>query len=83
MGWDGLGLVSYCLVIYCQNQSSYNSEIITVLSNRVGDVGLLISIGLLFSRGSWNIYLLNEGDLLIIFLVFLASITKSAINKVK
>lgn len=51
LGWDGLGLVSYCLVIYYQNQSSFNSGIITVLSNRVGDVGLLMSIGLLFSRG--------------------------------
>lgn len=78
LGWDGLGLVSYCLVIYYQNQSSFNSGIITVLSNRVGDVGLLMSIGLLFSRGRWNIYLLNEYDLLIIFMVFLAAITKSA-----
>lgn len=78
LGWDGLGLVSYCLVIYYQNQLSFNSGIITVLSNRVGDVGLLISIGLLLSCGSWNIFLLNEGDLLIIFMVFLASITKSA-----
>lgn len=78
LGWDGLGLVSYCLVIYYQNQSSYNSGIITVLSNRLGDVGLLISIGLLFYCGSWNTYLLNEGDLLIIFLIFFASITKRA-----
>lgn len=78
LGWDGLGLVSYCLVIYYQNQSSYNSGIITVLSNRVGDVGLLISIGLLFSCGRWNIYVLREGDLLVIFIIFLASITKRA-----
>lgn len=77
-GWDGLGLVSYCLVIYYQNQSSYNSGIITVLSNRVGDVGLLISIGLLFSCGRWNMYLLRGDNFLIILLIFLASITKRA-----
>jgi NADH-ubiquinone oxidoreductase chain 5 len=50
-GWDGLGLVSYCLVIYYQNFLSYNSGIVTVLCNRVGDVGLLIGIGLLLMKG--------------------------------
>lgn len=50
-GWDGLGLVSYCLVIFYQNYSSYNSGIVTVLSNRIGDVGLLIAIGLVIIGG--------------------------------
>lgn len=50
-GWDGLGLRSYCLVIYYQNYTSFNSGIVTVLCNRLGDVGLLIAIRLVFIHG--------------------------------
>nr|URX53636.1 NADH dehydrogenase subunit 5 [Bifiditermes sp. 2 AB-2022a] len=84
LGWDGLGLVSYCLVIYYQNVSSYNAGMLTVLSNRVGDVALLMVIAWMVNFGSWNyIYYLSylKGSFemgLISFLVVLAAMTSSA-----
>nr|YP_010363597.1 NADH dehydrogenase subunit 5 [Priotyrannus closteroides]UNZ12711.1 NADH dehydrogenase subunit 5 [Priotyrannus closteroides] len=84
LGWDGLGLVSYCLVIYYQNVKSYNAGMLTALSNRVGDVALLMSIAWMLNYGSWNyIYYLEftKNDFfmtLISYLVVLAALTKSA-----
>nr|UJG45196.1 NADH dehydrogenase subunit 5 [Ephemera vulgata] len=84
LGWDGLGLVSYCLVIYYQNVKSYNAGMLTALSNRVGDVALLMAIAWMFNFGSFNyIYYLEamKGSLemmVIGALVVLAAMTKSA-----
>nr|YP_010688283.1 NADH dehydrogenase subunit 5 [Layahima chiangi]WBR65503.1 NADH dehydrogenase subunit 5 [Layahima chiangi] len=84
LGWDGLGLVSYCLVIYYQNVKSYNAGMITALTNRVGDVALLLSIAWMLNYGSWNyIYYLecmseDYQMTIIAWLVVLAAMTKSA-----
>nr|YP_009057593.1 NADH dehydrogenase subunit 5 [Gononemertes parasita]AGZ63893.1 NADH dehydrogenase subunit 5 [Gononemertes parasita] len=60
LGWDGLGLISFCLVLYYQNFKSLVSGIITVLVNRIGDVMILLSIGWLFSFGSWSFLFLDN-----------------------
>nr|YP_010419938.1 NADH dehydrogenase subunit 5 [Anopheles moucheti] len=84
LGWDGLGLVSYCLVIYFQNVKSYNAGMLTALSNRIGDVALLLAIAWMLNYGSWNyIFYLdmmkNHMEMMIIGgLVMLAAMTKSA-----
>lgn len=49
LGWDGLGLVSYLLVIYYQNYKSYSAGILTCLTNRIGDRALLVRIGWLLA----------------------------------
>lgn len=84
LGWDGLGLVSYCLVIYYQNVKSYNAGILTALSNRLGDVALLIAIIWIFNYGSWNFLFyidlikLDVEIQILAILVVLAAITKRA-----
>nr|YP_008757576.1 NADH dehydrogenase subunit 5 [Octostigma sinensis]AEV44841.1 NADH dehydrogenase subunit 5 [Octostigma sinensis] len=84
LGWDGLGLVSYCLVIYYQNFRSNSAGMLTALSNRVGDVALLLGIALMFNMGGWNfmyyfeLYCSDGVFWIIMFLVMLAGMTKSA-----
>nr|YP_010043009.1 NADH dehydrogenase subunit 5 [Dineutus mellyi]QPC56769.1 NADH dehydrogenase subunit 5 [Dineutus mellyi] len=84
LGWDGLGLVSYCLVIYYQNVKSYNAGMITALMNRIGDVMLLISISWMLNYGNWNYifymdFMKNDFNMKIIgLLVMIAAMTKSA-----
>nr|UJG45125.1 NADH dehydrogenase subunit 5 [Tachinidae sp.] len=84
LGWDGLGLISYCLVIYFQNIKSYNAGMLTALSNRIGDVALLLAIAWMLNYGSWNyIFYLEfmkeymEMEL-VGLLIMLAAMTKSA-----
>nr|AWV83244.1 NADH dehydrogenase subunit 5 [Graptopsaltria nigrofuscata]AWV84466.1 NADH dehydrogenase subunit 5 [Graptopsaltria nigrofuscata] len=80
LGWDGLGLVSYCLVIYYQNLLSNNAGMLTAMMNRIGDVGILMSIAWMLDFGSWNFYSFIDKmnmDYMII-MVMIAGFTKSA-----
>nr|QUB07157.1 NADH dehydrogenase subunit 5 [Physosmaragdina sp. N56] len=84
LGWDGLGLVSYCLVIYYQNVKSFNAGMLTALTNRIGDVALLMAIAWMFNFGSWSFFYYLEACsndyamMMISWLVMLAALTKSA-----
>nr|YP_010327097.1 NADH dehydrogenase subunit 5 [Niphonyx segregata]UNP54360.1 NADH dehydrogenase subunit 5 [Niphonyx segregata] len=84
LGWDGLGLVSYCLVIYYQNLKSYNAGMLTALSNRIGDVLILMVIAWMMNYGSWNyIYYLefmnNDWEMKMVSgMIIMAAMTKSA-----
>lgn len=51
LGWDGLGLISFLLVIYYQNRKSLGAGMVTAFMNRVGDALLLLRVGMLSCRG--------------------------------
>nr|AHA52578.1 NADH dehydrogenase subunit 5 [Triraphis sp. QL-2013] len=78
IGWDGLGLSSYCLVAYYSSKKSFNSSMITILMNRIGDIMIIISITLFMKFGSWNFLFLKKMNLILIIMIMMASITKSA-----
>lgn len=60
VGWDGLGLTSYLLVIYYQDKKSLGSGTLTVLRNRVGDVLFFIGIRLARGISSWGFTDMSE-----------------------
>nr|YP_006665727.1 NADH dehydrogenase subunit 5 [Challia fletcheri]AEP83055.1 NADH dehydrogenase subunit 5 [Challia fletcheri] len=84
LGWDGLGLVSYCLVIFYQSNKAYNAGMITILSNRIGDTMFLMAVPLMFTMGTWNFIphvnnpQWNPQMQLITILMLMAALTKSA-----
>lgn len=54
LGWDGLGLRSFLLVVYYRSKKSFGAGFLTALSNRVGDGLILISIALIISQLRFN-----------------------------
>nr|YP_009244918.1 NADH dehydrogenase subunit 5 [Amynthas triastriatus]AMO27042.1 NADH dehydrogenase subunit 5 [Amynthas triastriatus] len=80
LGWDGLGLVSFILVIYYQNPKSLAAGMITALTNRIGDVMLLLSIAWTLNQGQWNIIHMWETSAFSwqAGAIMLAAMTKSA-----
>jgi len=76
IGWDGLGLSSFCLVIFYQNYYSLRSGLITVLTNRLGDCFLIIAICLIIQN---NITQKNNSIMKITrLLIIMAAFTKRA-----
>lgn len=80
LGWDGLGLVSFFLIVYFQNQSSIYSGLFTVLINRLGDAFFLILIGyMLASAPTLFVFMSDLVPSLTIFILLITFCTKSAI----
>nr|BDQ43896.1 NADH dehydrogenase subunit 5 [Amynthas yunoshimensis] len=79
-GWDGLGLVSFILVIYYQNPKSLAAGMITALTNRIGDVMLLLSIAWTLNQGHWDIIHMWKTSMFTwqTSAIMLAAMTKSA-----
>nr|YP_010239132.1 NADH dehydrogenase subunit 5 [Atypus karschi]QTH31101.1 NADH dehydrogenase subunit 5 [Atypus karschi] len=78
IGWDGLGISSYILVIFYQDSKSLNSGAITIFSNRIGDVCILLSISTLMILSTWELHLNKIFPFISLTFLLLASMTKSA-----
>nr|YP_010535695.1 NADH dehydrogenase subunit 5 [Alectorobius rudis]UYB78620.1 NADH dehydrogenase subunit 5 [Alectorobius rudis] len=78
LGWDGLGIVSYCLVIFYQNYKSDVAGMVTVMSNRIGDIMMVLSMVFFISFGSLDFICFKKIFFLSGFMIIIAGMTKSA-----
>ena len=51
LGWDGLGITSFFLVLYYNNSVRLRARYLTLIVNRLGDGFFLILFAICFSRG--------------------------------
>ena len=79
LGWDGLGVISFLLVIYYNDRKSLDSGLVTVFTNRIGDCLFLLRFSFIFWRGRFRFsYLRNTISLVLLRVVFAGCITKRA-----
>nr|YP_008854388.1 NADH dehydrogenase subunit 5 [Meretrix lyrata]AGR50834.1 NADH dehydrogenase subunit 5 [Meretrix lyrata] len=87
VGWDGLGVTSFLLVVYYMDWDCLSAGMITALSNRIGDMFFVLgvavmSLGLGFSNFDVSFMKVFFGEKLIFVLgvlLVLGSMTKSAV----
>lgn len=77
IGWDGLGISSFLLIIHYQDDKSINSAIITIFTNRLGDAALILLIVLISNNHTWFMQT-NQYSKTFILIIIAASLTKSA-----
>lgn len=75
LGWDGLGITSFALIIYYSSIDSKNAGFKTLLINRIGDVLIMVRFFNFLYQGY---FLLSGVSLSALFLIKIASLTKRA-----
>lgn len=78
LGWDGLGITSFVLIIYYQNKEAVRSGFLTLVVNRLGDVLIVSRIFFIVIAGYLRVIPLDTSILVVIRILVLASLTKRA-----
>lgn len=66
-GWDGLGVVSFLLIVFYINYERVSNGLFTIFQNRLGDVFFVLFLIGLLDLSIWSHLVLNWGVLFLIF----------------
>ena len=81
LGWDGLGITSFALIIYYESGESQMAGFQTLIINRIGDVLIVLSIFLFCCRGQFTVFAISDRVYYfsgIVTLLCVAALTKRA-----
>nr|YP_003495114.1 NADH dehydrogenase subunit 5 [Platevindex mortoni]ADD37169.1 NADH dehydrogenase subunit 5 [Platevindex mortoni] len=78
LGWDGLGITSFALIIYYQSFESLSAGFQTLMANRIGDSLIVSSMFLFVLQGQFSFASLWPTMGVLILLLSVAALTKSA-----
>lgn len=81
LGWDGLGITSFALIIYYERRESQIAGFQTLMINRLGDVLIVLRIFLFCCRGQFSIFVLSDRVFYssgLVTLLCVAALTKRA-----
>nr|YP_010373186.1 NADH dehydrogenase subunit 5 [Cadlina koreana]UPI11652.1 NADH dehydrogenase subunit 5 [Cadlina koreana] len=81
VGWDGLGITSFALIIYYDSKDSQFAGFQTLMINRLGDVVIVLSMFLFMTEGQYSFLNMSEemfysSGMILMFCI--AALTKSA-----
>nr|YP_010836958.1 NADH dehydrogenase subunit 5 [Dendronotus frondosus]WGC92351.1 NADH dehydrogenase subunit 5 [Dendronotus frondosus] len=81
LGWDGLGITSFALIIYYESSESQMAGFQTLMINRIGDVIIVLSVFLFCCSGQFTFFALSDSVFYmsgVVTLLCVAALTKSA-----
>lgn len=80
LGWDGLGITSFALIIYYQSFESLRAGFQTLIVNRLGDAIIVVSTFLFVLVGQFSFISLRDNFISVglVLILSVAALTKSA-----
>jgi len=81
LGWDGLGITSFALIIYYERGESQRAGFQTLIINRIGDVIIVLAFFLMVCGGQFTVFRLGDKFFYssgCVLLLCIAALTKRA-----
>nr|YP_002726378.1 NADH dehydrogenase subunit 5 [Siphonaria pectinata]AAR21547.2 NADH dehydrogenase subunit 5 [Siphonaria pectinata] len=78
LGWDGLGITSFALIVYYQSYESLNAGFVTLMVNRIGDAIIVMAVILFALVGQFTFVSMSEKMISMVTVLSIAALTKSA-----